>query len=47
MLGLQYNGDVLSKKRCELKLKIDDIASELCLSVEQVHALENNLSAFF
>jgi cytoskeletal protein RodZ len=47
MLSLQYNGEVLSKKRDELKLKVDDIATELCLSVQQVHAIENNLNGFY
>ena len=47
MTTLEYNGQVLTKARRELKLKVDDIATELCLSVEQVHAIENNLNAFF
>ena len=47
MSNLEYNGEVLSKARRALKLKVDDIATELCLSVQQVHALENNLGAFF
>ena len=47
MSNLEYNGQVLTKARRELKLKIDDIATELCLSVQQVHAIENNLGAFF
>ena len=47
MSNLEYNGQVLTKARRELKLKADDIATELCLSVQQVHAIENNLGAFF
>ncbi len=38
---------MLTKARRELKLKADDIATELCLSVQQVQAIENNLNAFF
>jgi cytoskeletal protein RodZ len=38
---------VLTKARRELKLKVDDVATELCLSVQQVQAIENNLGAFF
>ena len=34
---------MLTKARRELKLKADDIATELCLSVQQVQAIENNL----
>lgn len=37
---------MLTKARRELKLKADDIATELCLSVQQVQAIENNLNAF-
>ena len=47
MSNLEYNGQVLTNTRRELKLKIDDIATELCLSVQQVQAIENNLCAFF
>ena len=47
MSNLEYNGQVLTKARRELKLKADDIATELCLSVQQVQAIENNLGAFF
>ena len=47
MSNLEYNGQVLTNTRRELKLKIDDIATELCLSVQQVQAIENNLGAFF
>ena len=47
MSNLEYNGQVLAKARRELKLKADDIATKLCLSVQQVQAIENNLSAFF
>ena len=47
MSNLEYNGQALTKARRELKLKADDIATELCLSVQQVQALENNLAAFF
>ena len=47
MSNLKYNGQVLAKARAELKLKAGDIATELCLSVEQVNSLENNLNAFF
>ena len=47
MSNLEYNGQVLTKARRELKLKADDIATELCLSVQQVQAIENNLAAFF
>lgn len=47
MSNLEYNGQVLTKARRELKLKADDIATELCLSVQQVQAIENNLNAFF
>ena len=47
MSNLKYNGQVLATARGELKLKAGDIATELCLSVEQVNSLENNLGAFF
>jgi len=47
MSNLEYNGQALTKARRELKLKADDIATELCLSVQQVQAIENNLNAFF
>ena len=47
MSHLEYNGQVLTKARRELKLKADDVATELCLSVQQVQAIENNLGAFF
>ena len=47
MSNLEYNGQVQATARGELKLKADDIATELCLSVEQVNSLENNLGAFF
>lgn len=47
MSKLEYNGQVLTKARRELKLKADDVATELCLSVQQVQAIENNLNAFF
>ena len=47
MSNLEYNGQVLTKARRELKLKADDVATELCLSVQQVQAIENNLGAFF
>ena len=47
MSNLEYNGQELTKARCELKIKVDDIATELCLSVQQVNSLENNLGAFF
>ena len=47
MSNLKYNGQVLATARGELNLKAGDIATELCLSVEQVNSLENNLSAFF
>ena len=47
MSNLEYNGQVLTKARRELKLKADDVALELCLSVQQVQAIENNLNAFF
>ena len=47
MSNLEYNGQVLTTARCELKLKADDIATELCLSVEQVKSIENNLGTFF
>ena len=47
MSNLEYNGQVLTTARCELKLKADDIATELCLSVEQVKSVENNLGTFF
>jgi len=43
MSNLEYNGQVLTNTRRELKLKIDDIATELCLSVQQVQAIESNL----
>jgi cytoskeletal protein RodZ len=47
MSNLEYNGQVLTNKRRELKLKADDVATELCLSVQQVQVIENNLGAFF
>ena len=47
MSNLKYNGQVLATARGELNLKAGDIATELCLSVEQVNSIENNLSAFF
>ena len=47
MSNLEYNGQVLIKARRELKLKVDDIATALCLSVQQVQAIEHNLGAFF
>jgi cytoskeletal protein RodZ len=47
MSNLEYNGQVLTTARCELKLKADDIATELCLSVEQVKSIENNLGKSF
>ena len=47
MSNLEYNGQVLTTARCELKLKAYDIATELCLSVEQVKSIENNLGTFF
>ena len=47
MSNLEYNGQVLSNARRDLKIKEDDIATELCLSVKQVNSLENNLEAFF
>ena len=47
MSNLEYNGQALTKARRELKLKADDIATELCLSLQQVQAIENNLAAFF
>jgi cytoskeletal protein RodZ len=47
MSNLEYNSEVLTKARRELKLKVDDVATELCLSVQQVQAIENNLGAFF
>jgi cytoskeletal protein RodZ len=47
MSNLEYNGQVLTTARGELKLKVDDIATELCLSVEQVRSIENNLGNFF
>ena len=47
MSNLKYNGQVLATARGELNLKAGDIATELCLSVEQVNSLENNLGAFF
>ena len=47
MSNLEYNGQILTKARRELKLKADDIATALCLSVQQVQAIENNLTAFF
>ena len=47
MSNLEYNGQALTKARRELKIKADDIATELCLSVQQVQAIENNLAAFF
>ena len=47
MSNLEYNGQVLTTARGELKLKVDDIATELCLSVEQVRSIENNLGKSF
>jgi cytoskeletal protein RodZ len=47
MSNLEYNGQVLTNTRRELKLKIDGIARELCLSVQQVQAIENNAGTFF
>lgn len=47
MSNLEYNGQVLTNARRELKLKIGDIATELCLSAQQVQAIENNLGTFF
>ena len=47
MSNLEYNGQVLTKARRELKLKVDDVATALCLTVQQVQAIENNLNAFF
>ena len=47
MSNLEYNGQALTKARRELKLRADDISTELCLSVQQVQAIENNLAAFF
>ena len=47
MSNLEYNGQILTKARRELKLKADDVATALCLSVQQVQAIENNLAAFF
>jgi cytoskeletal protein RodZ len=47
MTNLEYDGQVLANTRREQKLKVDDIATELCLSVQQVEAIENNLGAFF
>ena len=47
MSNLEYNGQVLTNTRRELKLKIDDIATELCLSVQQVQAIESNLGTLF
>ncbi|MGI9130062.1 MAG: helix-turn-helix domain-containing protein [Candidatus Methylopumilus sp.] len=47
MSNLEYNGQVLAEARREKKLKADDIAIELCLTVQQVQAIENNLNAFF
>ena len=47
MSNLEYNGQELTKTRRKLKLEVDKIATELCLSVQQVQAIENNLSAFF
>ena len=47
MSNLEYNGQVLAEARREQKLKADHIATALCLSVQQVHAIENNLGAFF
>jgi len=47
MSNLEYNGQALTKARRELKLKANDIATELCLSVQQVQAIESNLAAFF
>jgi len=47
MTNLEYDGQVLANTRREQKLKVDDIATELCLSVQQVEAIENNLGTFF
>ena len=47
MSNLEYNGQELTKARCELKIKVDEIATELCLSVQQIQAIEDNLSTFF
>ena len=47
MSNLEYNGQELTKARCELKIKVDEIATELCLSVQQIQAFEDNLSTFF
>ena len=47
MSNLEYNGQVLTNTRRELKLKADDVATELCLSVQQVQAIESNLGTFF
>ena len=47
MPNLEYNGQVLTTARHALKLKVDNIATELCLSVEQVKSIENNLGTFF
>ena len=47
MSNLEYNGQVLTNTRRELKLKIDDMATELCLSVQQVQAIESNLGTLF
>ena len=47
MTNLEYDGQVLANTRREQKLKVDDIATELCLSVQQVEAIENNLGALF
>jgi cytoskeletal protein RodZ len=47
MSNLEYSGQVLTNARRELKLKIDNIATELCLSAQQVRAIENNLGTLF
>jgi cytoskeletal protein RodZ len=47
MSNLEYNGQVLAEARRKQKLKADNIATELCLTVQQVQAIENNLNAFF
>jgi cytoskeletal protein RodZ len=47
MTNLEYDGQVLANTRREQKLKVDDIATELCLSVQQVEAIENNLGSLF
>ena len=47
MSKLEYNGQILAEARRKQKLKADNIATELCLNVQQVQAIENNLNAFF